>query len=210
MAKFSAVSAPKLPKLACVGEVTEVSDTKVSQKGTYNVTNIKVEPRGGGFKTQFSLLTRPEWLAPGFKPDVELDGQSGPLFVYKTNIQGPPGGGVSRLIGLAGSEEKSESLVDDIFSAATDIPAEDGSYLGVPSTALDSAIRKHAGVVGYVLTQKMEDTGEVDEEGKKIRIRTQNYELDQLFFPTPEALKKYRRLAAERPEDWRVGFDEAF
>ena len=55
----------------------------------------------------------------------------------------------------------------------------------------------------------MEDTGELDEKGKKLKIRTGNYELGQLFYPEEGALKKYRKLAADKPDEWRVGFDSA-
>ena len=213
MAKFNAVSAPKLPNIACVGTVASIADTKPSESGAYNVTNIKIEPRGGGYATQFALLTRPEWLIPAFSPDVELEGNTSAQFVYQTNIQGPPNSGVSRLVGIAGSEEAADKLVDDIFAAVVTETDKDGNaFSSVPDVQLTSAIRKHADgkLVGYTLVQKKEDTGEVDEKGKKIKIRTGNYELGKLFFPTEDSLKRYRKLAKERAEDWRVGFDEAF
>lgn len=212
MAKFTAVSAPKLPKIACIGTVANVADTKPSESGAYNVTNIGLEPRGGGFKTQFALLTRPEWLVPGFSPDVELEGNDSAKFVYRTNIMGPQGSGVSRLLGIAGSEDASEALVDDIFASVETTKDETGNtYSYVGEEKLTSVIRKHATrPVGYILTQKMEDTGEKDEEGRKVKIRTSNYELGQLFYPSESSLKRYRKLAAEKPDEWKVGFDEAF
>lgn len=214
MAKFGSISAPKLPKMACIGTIANVADTKASASGSYNVTNIAIEPRGGGYKSQFALLTRPDWLIPGFAPDVELDGNDGAKFVYRTNIQNYNNAGPSRLLGLAGSEEKAEKLVDDIFSSVTtQKDAETGSeFQVVPDDKLTAIIRKYTAgtTVGYVLVQKMEDTGEVDEEGKKIKIRTPNYELGELFFPSEKALVKYRKLAKDRPEDWRCAFDEAF
>ena len=214
MAKFKSTTAPPLPKLACIGTIANVEDTKASQKGTYNVTNIKIEARGGGMGTQFSLLTRPDWLVPDFTPDVELDGNEGAKFVYRTNIQNYSNSGPARLVALPGSEEKADLMVDDIFSSVvTEKDAESGldvSY--VPDDKLTAIIRKYTtGVtVGYILQQKMEDTGELDEKGKKIKIRTPNYELGELFYPSDKALAKYRKLAKDRPEDWRVGFDEAF
>ncbi len=212
MSGFKAASAPKLPKIACIGEISSVADTKASQSGAYNVTTIKIEPRGGGFGTTFSLLTRPEWLTPGFSPDVDLEGNNSALFVYRTNIAGPSGSAVGRIQGITGSEENASALAAELYSAATTVKDEDGNEHQVcPDAALDAAIRKFVGTtVGYVLQQRMEDTGEVDENGRKVKVRTNNYELGDLFFPSPKALDKYRKLASERPEDWRVGFDEAF
>lgn len=214
MAKFGSISAPKLPKMACIGTIANVADTKASSSGSYNVTNISIEPRGGGYKSQFALLTRPEWMAPAFNPDIALDGNDGAKFVYRTNIQNYSNAGPSRLLGLAGSEEASEKLVDDIFSSVvTQKDPESGEEVSfIPDEKLTAVIRKYANAatIGYVLVQKMEDTGEVDEDGKKIKLRTPNYELGELFFPTEKALTKYRKLAKDRPEDWRVAFDEAF
>lgn len=212
MAKFNAISAPQLPSIACVGTIANIADTKPSESGAYNVTNVKIEPRGGGYGTQFSLLSRPEWLVPGFAPDVELEGNKSANFVYQTNIQGPPGSGISRLVGIAGSEEAADKMVDEIFAAVTTENDEAGNAVSfVPDGKLDAAVRKYAGkLIGYTLVQKKEDTGEVDAAGKKVKIRTGNYELGKLFFPTEDSLKRYRKLAKDRPEDWRVGFDEAF
>lgn len=214
MAKFGSISAPKLPKMACIGTVANVADTKASASGNYNVTNISIEPRGGGYKTQFALLTRPDWVIPGFNPDVALDGNEGAKFVYKTNIQNYSNAGPSRLLGIAGSEEAADRMVDDIFaSVTTQKDPESGEEISlVPDDKLTAAIRKHSAnaTIGYILVQKMEDTGEVDEEGKKVKVRTPNYELGELFYPSEKALQKYRKLAKDRPEDWRVAFDEAF
>jgi len=211
MALFKAASAPKLPRIACIGVVTDVADTKISQKGVYNVTNITIEPRGGGYPTKFALLTRPEWLTPGYDPDVELAGQPGPAFVYKTNIMAASDSGPSRLIGLAGNLEKANVLVDKIMAGTTSVEDADGNAVSiVPDEILDAALRTCIGTtVGFVLQQKLEDTGTVDENQKKVKIRTSNYEFGEFFFADDKALAKYRRLAKERPEDWRVGFDEA-
>ncbi len=213
MAKFTAGSAPKLPNLACVGTIAAIADTKASAKGVYNVTNIAIEPNGGGYGAKFSFLSRPEWFTPGFTPDVEFEGNSGAMFVYTRNIQGPPGSGVSILMGLPGTEAKAEALVDDIFASVETIKDADGNSVALlPDAKLDSILRKHTGSipVGYILKQKQEDTGEVDEKGKKVKIRTSNYELDRLFYADEASLKRYRKLAADRPEDWKVAFDEAF
>ena len=213
MAKFGSISAPKLPKMACIGTVANVADTKASTSGNYNVTNISFEPRGGGIKANVALLTRPDWLVPGFNPDIAMDGNEGAKFVYKPNIQNYSNAGPSRLLGLAGSEEAAEKMVDDIFaSVTTQKDPESGEEISlVPDDKLTAIIRKYANAatVGYILQQKMEDTGELDEEGKKIKVRTPYYELAELFYPSEKALQKYRKLAKDRPEDWRVAFDEA-
>lgn len=205
------MTAPALPKIACIGTIASVADSKVSQSGMYTVTNIKIEPRGGGLNTQFSLLTRGDWLVPGFNPDTELDGNEGAKFVYRANIQGYSGAGPTRLVGLTGSEEKADALVDEIFaSVVTEKDDEGNEFSHVPDEKLNALIRKYSAnaTVGYVLVQKLEDTGAVDENNKKIKIRTPNYEFGEFFFPSQKALDKYRKLAKDRPEDWRVGFDE--
>jgi hypothetical protein len=57
------------------------------------------------------------------------------------------------------------------------------------------------------MQQRREETDQVDENGKKKKILTNNYEFGEFFYPTDKALTKYRKLAEERPADWRVGFD---
>lgn len=213
MAQFRTPNAQKLPKLACIGTIADIQDTKVSKSGAYNVTNVIIEPRGGGFKSRFSLLTRPEWLTPNFNPDVELEGNKSATFVYSKNIAGPKGSGLSLIAGLTGSPDAASKLVEDIYSVVkTEKDKETGATISyVADSDLDAVVKRHIGTtVGYVLKQKEEETGEVDEEGNKIRIRTNNYELSDLFFADDAALKKYRKLAQERPDEWRVAFDDAF
>ena len=210
MSLFKAPQAPKLPKIACIGTVTAIAETKASASGQYNVTNITIEPIGGGINARLSLLTRPEWLAPNYNPDVALDGQKGPKFVYSTNIAGPSGAPIGRLLGLAGSEEAADTLAQKIFAAVSTTKDEDGNDVSyVPDAKLDEVLQTLVGTtVGYVMTQKLEQTEEVDEAGKKIRVRTNNYEFGEFFYPTEKALAKYRKLATEKSEDWRVGFDQ--
>ena len=111
---FKSVSAPEMPNIACIGEVTSIEDTKVSKKGVYNVTPISITPRGGGFPSKLYFLSRPEWLAPDFTPDVDLEGQKGAQFVYSRNIQNYKGKGPAVISGLAGSQERADKLIDEI------------------------------------------------------------------------------------------------
>ncbi len=209
MASFKAASAPKLPKIACVGQITDVAPTKASNSGKYNITNISIEPLGGGIKTTAMLLTRPDWLTPAFDPDIELEGNKSALFVYASNISGPSGSPISRLLGAAGSAERADALAAEIQAGATTTVDEDGNEVSiVPDNVLDNAFQKLVGTtVGYIMQQRREETDQVDENGKKKKILTNNYEFGEFFYPTDKALTKYRKLAEERPADWRVGFD---
>lgn len=207
MSAFASISAPELPRIACVGTIEEVADTKASQSGTYNVTKLTIKPHGGGYDTNVFLLTRPEWLAPGFEPDKELEGNSSAQFVYRTHIAPPPGRReIGHIAGIAGTEEAANSLAEEIQSAATEQADEDGNtVLAVDPDVLTSLIRKYAKKpVGYVLRQKVEKL----ENGQ--RVRTNQYELETFFYPTEDSLNYYRKRATSTPEKLKVAFDEAF
>lgn len=209
MGQFNKATAPKLPRLVCIGTVSEIGETKVSDSGNYNVTKIKLSGLQGSRDFTFSLLTRPEWLDSAYSPDEALAGDNGATYVYSKNISPPIGRGIGHLEGLAGSEEEAGKLIDAIFSASVEMGDGSDKYRGVPDEALDAALQKFAieKTVGYVLKQKEEETGLLDGDGKKQRVRTANYELDQLFFPTPEAIERFKKTAAKKSDDWKIAFE---
>lgn len=209
MGKFNNTTAPKLPRLVCVGVVNEIEATHVSDSGNYNVTKVKLSGLQGSRDFTFTLLTRPEWLTNGYNPDKEMEGDNGATFVYSKNIAPPIGRGIGILEGLAGNEDNASKMIDQLFASAKTLGEAPDVYQGVDDADLDAVLQKFAigKTVGYVLKQKQEETGELDEKGKKIRINTANYEMDQLFSPTKEALERFKKTAAKKSDDWKIAFE---
>src|SRR5690349_8695608 len=200
---FASPTVEKLPQIACVGTVSSVEEGKVSQKGTYVVQRVVVGGKGANKTSSVNLLYRPEWFTPGFNPDTikELDNADSVMFVYTRNIVPPPGdANLSVLQGLAGSDERFAALSGKLLSLNAGTTEE-------LISSIESTLRTFLVVegkdtpIGYKLAQAKEDTGNVDEHGKKIKILKASYELDSFFYPTEKKLKSLRSYAQRKPEN---------
>lgn len=209
MGKFNHTTAPKLPRLVCIGVVSEIAPTKVSDSGNYNVTKVKIAGLEGSRDFTFSLLTRPEWLTNGYNPDEAMEGDNGATFVYSKNISPSIGRGIGILQGLPGSEENCDKMTDALFASAKEMGEAPDLYQGVEDGDLDAVLQKFCvgKTVGYILKQKEEETGLIDANGKKQRVRTANYEMDQLFYPTKDAIERFKKTAEKKADDWKIAFE---
>jgi hypothetical protein len=193
---FAKTSAKDRPNLVCLGNV-EFKEIRTSASGVYLMAEYKIKATDG-FDTYDRLLFRPEWLSPRFKPS-SLKSQ----FVYSNNIGGSDGH-LSKLQGICGSPEAFaaiEQAQERIF--ATEEPTEETA-----SQFMESVFSQNAGArVGYVLKQVSEDAG-TDDNGKKIRIKLDKYELGEFFYVTDKKLNKFRDMAERNPDKWQCGYDE--
>lgn len=201
---FQEASVEKLPRLACVGTVTEVGEGKLSEAGVYIVQPITIRGTGAGRGVRLNLLYRPEWLDVTFNPnklEEEYEGGKSLLSVYRRNIATK--GGISALKGLAGSEEAFNTL------AAALLTAEDKSIQGVQQVLRDFFLSTNEDVeIGYILKQRQQkvtnpETGETEYE------LTNGYEVGEWFFNTEENRKRLvARAAKTRDGSFRIGFDQ--
>lgn len=223
--KFNEASAGTKPTLVCTGYVSQVEDTAISKKsGNYNVTPISINGIGASQNTKIWLCTRPEWFEvdgdgnPSFRPDdlKKVEGGKSMHFVYSVNISGKEG--ISNLLGLSGNEDRFGDLSTLLFTTPG-VTEEDGVELTkVLRNFLVAKEGKEPFTIGYILKQQRTKTDAVDENGKAVYVLEKNYELDDYFEVTPEALKKYRRAAeksARKAEEngtavtFKIAYDEA-
>lgn len=222
---FASATVDKLPTIACVGYVDEVGEGKVSKSEVYINQPIKIRGNGANRSVTKYLLYRPEWLVPGFNPDTikeSGDGARGMLFVYQSNII--PGRGakkISALQGLCGSEERFNELANRLLTASYPETGDNATpeETAAATSALIAQVRSilhqflvveggEAVPVGYQMIQEKEDTGDVDEKGKKVKVATERYTLGDFFYPTEQKLKNLRSFAQHQPGKMRVAFDE--
>ncbi len=179
---FKSAPSKKLTSLACIGYVSEigaayVGELKPGKVVNYVVQPIQISPRESGRKQKIFLAYRPEWLEAGFDPSSLSDqvGGTGMEFVYRNNIcnkfdeeKGSNEYSLSALQGLAVNDDNFRSMVEALQALPDKSPA---SVQEVLTTYL-----LEKGEFGYVLKQGSEVVGE-DDNGKKIRELTDNYEI---------------------------------
>jgi hypothetical protein len=198
---FTAPAAQQKPDLICVGRVSKIADTKVSQSGAYLNTKIEIEPLGAGFNAKVNLLHRPEWLTNMSAEELQnLD--SSATFVYQKNIRSRDD--MSTLRGLSQSDEAFNELAADLIDLGPDSEIE----------AFSDTVRKHVPedrLIGYILTQKKEDTGEVDGNGKKIKVLARGYDVASWFDVNEKTLTKLTEKAERSKGKMRLTYNgEAF
>lgn len=209
-------SAQRLPTLICLGYVGEVGEAKIS-KSEYYVTvpvSITALEAGRSTKTYFSVI--PEWLTRGFNPATlddrkKAEGGNGTAFVYSKNIAGK--NGLSLLQGVAGSKEKFGQLVGQLVKLPI-IEGTDGPALEDIGETLREFLLNNVGADGepqkflYELKQQATDSGEVDEDGKRIWVLENRYNV-QAYYEFNEAnVKKQTARCAKNPETTKLTFSE--
>jgi len=186
---FRAAEADALPKLACLGYVEKLGEGKITQKGVYHMQTIHIAPMESGKKGVVNFLYVPEWLDAGFNPATlkeEADGKA-LYFLYGKNIMSRQS--MSVLQGIAGSEENFNTLSYNL------ITTEDKSPEGIQAV-LQNFFNEVGPTIGYVLQQRREKTGEVDENGKAIYELQPGYEVGSFFHPTDSEKARIAKQAA--------------
>lgn len=199
---FALPSAKPMPRLACLGSKIELSEPKVSQSGKFIVQPISISGLGAAPRARLSLLYRPEWLQPGFRPNElqHVEGGDALLFVYRRNIAAR--GEVAHLYGLCACDDELYSeLAQRLFELKDPHPSNIAEVMQAFFDEKDP-------VVGYILRQQKSDTGETDENGRKIYVLEPYYEIDSFFKPDKDNLKRLRKRAEKSNGRFRVTFDE--
>lgn len=222
--------ADPMPQLACVGQVTEIPDGKVSSTGTGSFYQpVKIQGMHGSPDAPFlGIVYFPEWLKPGFSTRVfkefnEKDEYS-LKFQYKKNIKANKEKGKknvpSTLEGLTNTPEQFQQLFDMIHEETDGVEEIRPEMM---TRALRNYFREHQGEpVGYVLSQKSDPVKDEDgnkikgADGKNLYERTDSYQITSWFNPLDtrsmdrlleRADKSAMEAGSERKATFRVTFD---
>lgn len=202
---FRGAAAADLPKLICVGRVSDVKDGFVSESGKYVVQPIMIDAFGGGRSIKINFLYRPEWLRPGFDPASILESMDDAdeakkvHSVYRMHIEGPERS-VSTLRGIAGSEEGFGVLSDALLS----LPEV---TLEAVTTVIRDYVENNPVQIGYELKQKTAKTGETDEAGKAIYRKENGYDIDTYWEVTDKNIKAKQKVAGKADGRIKMCFD---
>ena len=210
---FREASAARKPTLVCTGYVAGVPESKESASGKYNVTTVEINGLGASPNARVYLLTRPEWFEtnedgfPAFRPDSleKVEGGRSMLFVYQKNIAQV--GNTSVIQGLAGNEERFDTLAEALLSDPKTSDESDSAE-AIQNIIEKLLVAKEGQTpfeIGYILKQQRNKTDDVDEDGKPIYVLENRYEVSEWFEATEANKKKYRKSA----EKSRAKSDEA-
>lgn len=198
--------APK-PSLICVGTVTEVENGYLSDSENYYVIPVKISGLDASRDFTVNILYQPQWFTKEFNTIVNIrefknenTGDKGYLkgsaWVYSTyiNFIGDPekygDKSVAYLRGLCGSEAKYVELADRLFNLEVPEGSEGPSVEDV-TECMREFLENNQGAdgtpmrIGYILEQEQKDSGETDDNGRKIYVGTKNMVLptNQRFHP---------------------------
>lgn len=209
-------SAQRLPTLLCLGFVSEVGEAAISKSEYYVTVPVSISGLEAGRSTKTYFSTIPEWLTKGFNPATldtrkKADGGNGTAFVYSKNIAGK--NGLSLLQGVSGSKEKFGQLFGQLVRLP--IPeGTDGPALEDIGETLKNFLLGNVGTDGepqkfiYELKQQATDSGEVGEDGKKIWVLENRYNVQAYYeFNEANVKKQYARCAKD-PERFKFTFSE--
>lgn len=219
---FQEAPAKDLPRLICTGYVTGVSKVAVSESsGRYIVAHINIEANSAGRGTKAFFCYRPEQLVNGFNPRLyenSVDDVTGePLdeklvksltFVYGKNIAMRDS--ISVIQGVCGSQEAADVLSDQLITDECESWDESAARVQEVLTRFFNTNVGPDGrpaTIGYVLDQQQEKTGQVDEDGKPIYVKTANYNITKWFYPNERALKSWARSAEGSGGKTKITYD---
>ena len=177
--------APILPRIACIGNVTEIGDGHPSSNNPdlYIVQPFLVSPLQSGRTAKGNLTFHPEFFRSGFTPDSLTDDAI--KFVFASNIARE--NRVTTLRGLCGSETAFRAVLAGLMGLAEVTAESVTEYLR--STILPET------VVGYILQERRDKTGEYDSQGRAVRKRSGFYEIGEWFYPDGDGLKRVIAIA---------------
>jgi hypothetical protein len=216
------MQAKPMPSLACVGKVTEVGPVTVSNSGIYLTCPVKISAYGAGRGQTTYFTFNPSWLTQKFheavneagsvenyfeenfsgqtyeKDGVEKDVVRSFSFVYSANIGNADGDSFLECLLV----DDFDNFVEAAFAANFDDENPDLEYL---TNFLSSQFMDRK--IGYVLTQARIDTGKVDEDGKKIYIKDNNYVIKNFFPVTEKRIKSLQKSAEKSKTGFKLTFD---
>lgn len=214
---FKQAQARPLPRLACIGRVSAVPEAKVSQSEVYVVQRIEITGYGPSRNIRPMFLYRPDWLTEGFDPESlkELENGESMLGVYRNHVGEKDE--ISVLLGLCGcKDEVYDALGDKLFALGID-PAkiESDDDMRAVMDAVTNVLKeflideKNGNEIGYILRQQYEKTGEVDENGRPVRVPTKYYEVAEYFDPNDEKKIASLKKSAEKSDGkFKITFDD--
>lgn len=179
---FARPEANQMPELACLGQVGEVSEPKLTGSGVYYWCGIRLVAQDAGRDRRAGWMYRPEWLAEDFDASgLPAEKGNNLKFIYEKHIAAPPKSlRLSVIEGLAGSAEGFAEL----STSLNDLQRNGGADPADVKKTLEEYFGAHEPTVGYILGQKKEDGQLVDD-----------YEVTRYFWPTSESIARMVRRA---------------
>jgi len=198
--EFNTAEPREMPKLHCVGTVTEVGEPKIGASGKYISQPIKVTAEGTGTDARLWLIYRPDWLTVGFKPD-SLKDQDGGKFAHKMYCKLIAAEDqISFLEGLAGSPERFSDLSTRILSLPV-ASGTDGPDMDAVAETLreffNNNLEEDGSPKKVVYTLKQQKQGIKQEDGSYINRNTKYYEVERFHFYTDATLKRLANKSAK-------------
>lgn len=190
---FKQPSVPELPDKICIGHLTAVGPSKVTQGG-YNLIKIKIAAAQAGVNTEYNFMYRPGWLVEGFDPDTLGVGE---MFVYSKNISSDR---TPALRAFCGSDEKADErylLLSDELISLPDPKETDVVERFLANRLLNFAENAEA-QFGYVMSQRKDrETGEL----------TRFYDLNYFFPATQKEVERWVKKAQQDPSSVILTFE---
>lgn len=199
---FSASAVQAKPQVACIGTVSEISEPRLTEKGIYWLSTVKFSGTRGSQNMTTNFMFEAEWFEPGFNSASLADDRSKD-FVFSKNINKT--GEVSLLTALCGGTEDHRRAFRAELNAAR---AQNGSPLTPEQIvgALKAFVENHQEEVGYILKQATQDTGDVDSNGKKIKVLLDKYEIGSYFEVSDEIVTAQEKRALKSAGKFLVGY----
>jgi hypothetical protein len=219
MSGFATAEVRKMPRLACVGYVDDITEAKDTESGMYANCRVSIiGSSGASRKITTNFLFRPEWFTPGFNPETinqledpelsaeDLERTRKGLYMSYRRIFGTRES-TGQLEAMIGGKQNLEALAakrDALYASGGNkefTPQQVGEL--VRSFVLDTAAN-----VGYVLKQATEKTDEVNENGKAVYALREQYEVGEWFIPTADNQKRMvTRAKKAKDGDFLVAFE---
>jgi hypothetical protein len=219
---FAKMQAKSMPSLACVGQITELGPVAVAKSGVYLTCPIKLSAYGAGRGQTTYFTFNPGWLTEKFhlavadagsveayfdenfagqtyeKDGVEKDVPRSFKFVYASNISNADG---TSFLDCLFPGDKFDEFAAKAFSL--DLDDENPDLEAMTEFFTEQMVGRK---IGYVLQQARIDTGKTDDDGKKIYIKDNNYNLKNFFAVDKKRIASLEKSAAKSKTGFKLTF----
>jgi len=186
--------APLLPRIVCIGNISDIGDGHPSANNPdlYIVQPFKISPLQAGREMKGNFTYHPEFFRDNFSPASLED--SNVKFVFLRNIAEE--GRITTLRGMCGSEAAFLNTMSRLFALPEVTPE---AVTEVLRTSIDPQT-----IVGYVLQERRDKTGDFDDQGRIVRKRSGFYEVGEWFYPDADGIKRQVAIAGRAPKGNRA------
>lgn len=212
---FATPAIAKKPSLICAGRVSAVGDAYLGKSENYYVVKIEIEAVDAGVDKALYLLFRPEWMHAMSHTEIARfqEEQPGAYRMYQQHIAANlENSKPSHLQGLTGyvSTQSNATPFNELGSrlCALGIDAVTETPTLVSDTIRKFLLEEREGeIIGYVVSQQTEKTGEVDENGKNVYVPSKWTEVSNYWAANDsKALDRQTKKAEKSPDKYKMAF----